>query len=94
MPPRAEEICDGRTAAYWAAWAALTLPASDSVVPVAWPRSWRTARGSACPLNVASATASAAVTAVVSAAAMITSRCAFIRGSVSDRCAKPIKARA
>jgi hypothetical protein len=37
-------------------------------------RSWRTARGSAWPLKVASAVASAAATTVVSAAAMITSR--------------------
>ena len=59
---------------YWAAWLALTLPLIDSEVPVAWPRSWRTARGSACPLNVASAVARAAATTVVSAAAMITSR--------------------
>ena len=69
---------------YWAAWPALTLPLVDSVVPVAWPRSWRTARGSAWPLKVASAVARAAATTVVSAAAMITSRCAFIRGSVSE----------
>ena len=50
MPPRAERICDGRMAVYWAAWLAFTLPLADSVVPVAWPRSWLTARGSAWPL--------------------------------------------
>ena len=59
---------------YWAAWLALTLPLTDSEVPAAWPRSWRTARGRAWPLNVASAVARAAATTVVSAAAMITSR--------------------
>ena len=74
MPPRADLICGGRMELYWAAWLALTLPLTASVVPFALPRSWRTARGSAWPLKVASAVARAAATMVVSAAAMITSR--------------------
>jgi len=74
VPPRADLICDGKMALYWAAWLPLTLPLIDSVVPGACERSWRTARGSAWPLKVASAVARAAATMVVSAAAMITSR--------------------
>ena len=35
MPPRADLICDGRIEVYWAAWLALTLPLTDSEVPVA-----------------------------------------------------------
>ncbi len=35
MPPRADLIWDGRIEVYWAAWLALTLPLTDSEVPVA-----------------------------------------------------------
>jgi len=59
---------------YWAAWPASTLPVMTIVVPLAWARSWRTARGSACALKVTSAVARAAATTVVSTAATITSR--------------------
>ncbi len=69
---------------YWAAWLASTLPVMTSAVPFARLRSWRTARGRAWPLKDASAVASAAATMMVSAAAMMTRRCAFIRGSVSE----------
>ena len=80
MPSSAEEIRPGSAAVYWAAWPALTLPLPliTSAVPFAPLRSWRTARGSACPLKVASAVASAAATKMVSAAAMMTRRWAFI----------------
>jgi len=74
VPFRADLISDGRTASYWAAWLALTLPLIDIEVPAAWLRSWRTARGSAWPLKAARAVARAAATIVVSAAATITSR--------------------
>ena len=84
MPPRAGLIRAGSAVSYWAAWLAVTVPVMSSDVPAAWPRSCRTARGSAWPLKAASAVARAAATIVVSAAAMITSRCAFIRGSVSE----------
>ena len=92
MPPRAEEICDGSTAVYWAAWLALTPPLKDSAVRPRGSGRGVPRGGRACPLKVATAVAAAAATAVVRTAAMITSRYALIRGSVSDRCAKPIKA--
>ena len=52
----------------------ISYVATASAVPLAWLRSWRTARGRACPLNTTSAVASAAVTTMVNAAAMTTSR--------------------
>jgi hypothetical protein len=52
----------------------LTLPLMTNEVPVARLRSCRTARGSAWLLKVTSAVASAAATAIVKAAAMITRR--------------------
>ena len=65
--------------------------ADDQRGPTRAARSCRTARGRACPLNTASAAATAAATTTVSAAARITKRCAFIRGSVSEPRAKPIR---
>ena len=74
MPSSAVEILPGSSEVYCAAWLLLALPRMTSEVPVAWVRSCRTARGRAWPLNVISAVASAAATATVSAAAMITRR--------------------
>ena len=74
MPSSAAATLPGSSEVYCAPWAASTLPRMTSEVPVARPRSVRTARGRACPLNVISAVASAAATATVSAAAMITRR--------------------
>ncbi len=90
MPSSAAEIRAGSRAVYWAAWLASTSPVMISAVPLAPLRSWRTARGRAWPLKVASAVASAAVTTMVSAAAIMAKRCAFIRGSVSEPRVKPI----
>ena len=74
MPSSAAEILAGSREVYCAPWPASTWPTVTSEVPVARPRSVLTARGSACPLTVASAVASAAATATVSAAATITMR--------------------
>ena len=74
MPASAEEIMPGSWDVYCAPWLALTLPVMTRAVPLAPLRSWRTARGKACPLKAASAVASAAATTTVSAAAIITMR--------------------
>ena len=74
MPSSAEEILPGSSEVYCAPWLLLTLPLMTNEVPVARLRSCRTARGSAWLLNVTSAVASAAATAIVKAAAMITRR--------------------
>ena len=84
MPSRTGLIRPGSSAVYWAAWLAGTVPLMASAVPLAWLRSWRTARGRAWLLKTASAVARAAATTVVSAAATITRRCAFMRGSVTE----------
>ena len=64
----------GSREVYRAPWAAVTLPRMTNEVPAARLRSCRTARGRAWLLTVTSAVASAAATAIVKAAAMITSR--------------------
>ena len=74
MPSSAAEILPGSREVYCAPWLALTLPPMTNEVPVARLRSCRTARGRAWLLKVTSAVASAAATAIVKAAAMITSR--------------------
>ena len=74
MPSSAAEILPGSSEVYCAPWAALTLPRMTSEVPAPGLRSCRTARGRAWLLKVTSAVASAAATAIVRAAAMITRR--------------------
>ena len=69
---------------YAAIWPAPAWPLTTSAVPFARVRLSRTARGSDTPLNTANVADSVAATSVVSAAAMITRRWAFIRGTVSE----------
>ena len=76
---------------YPGSWLASARPLMASAVPLAAVRLWRTARGRDTPLNTANVVASAAAASVVSAAAMITGRWAFIRGTVRDSRVRAIR---
>jgi hypothetical protein len=76
---------------YPGAWLASARPLMTSAVPLAAVRLWRTACGKDTLLNTANVVASAAATSVVSAAAMITGRWAFIRGTVRDSRVRAIR---